>query len=216
MSGGARNIYVSDCTFVGTDIGLRFKTTRGRGGIVENIFIKNINMKNIVGEAILFDMYYAAQDPIALAGEKRAAPKTEMLPVSETTPQFRNIYIDNVVCNGADKAVFIRGLPEMSIKNISLSNLTIKANQGIDMQEGENITFKNVTIDAAKADPLIFIQNSRNVAFDRMKFSDNIPLLFSIYGDRTSGIVIQNTNVKGAISLSQFDFGADKKALIIK
>ncbi|MCU0323153.1 MAG: glycoside hydrolase family 28 protein, partial [Chitinophagaceae bacterium] len=42
MSGGARNIYVDNCTFIGTDIGLRFKTTRGRGGIVENIFINNI------------------------------------------------------------------------------------------------------------------------------------------------------------------------------
>ena len=42
MSGGARNIYVSNCTFIGTDIGLRFKTTRGRGGVVEDIFIKDI------------------------------------------------------------------------------------------------------------------------------------------------------------------------------
>jgi len=71
MSGGARNIYVSNCTFIGTDIGLRFKTTRGRGGIVENIFIKDIYMKDIPAEAILFDMYYMAKDPVALAGEKR-------------------------------------------------------------------------------------------------------------------------------------------------
>src|SRR5204863_309028 len=41
MSGGARNIYVSNCTFIGADIGLRFKTTRGRGGVVENIFIND-------------------------------------------------------------------------------------------------------------------------------------------------------------------------------
>jgi len=61
MSGGARNIFVSDCSFIGTDIGLRFKTTRGRGGIVENIYIKNISMKDIVHEAILFDMYYFAK-----------------------------------------------------------------------------------------------------------------------------------------------------------
>ncbi|HVG16968.1 MAG TPA: glycoside hydrolase family 28 protein, partial [Chitinophagaceae bacterium] len=74
MSGGAKNIIVEDCTFIGTDIGLRFKTTRGRGGIVENIFIKNISMKNIPGEAILFDMYYAAQDPIPLPGEERKPP----------------------------------------------------------------------------------------------------------------------------------------------
>ena len=42
MSGGVKNIYVSDCTFLGTDVGLRFKSTRGRGGVVENIHIHNI------------------------------------------------------------------------------------------------------------------------------------------------------------------------------
>ncbi|HMJ45954.1 MAG TPA: glycoside hydrolase family 28 protein, partial [Ferruginibacter sp.] len=82
MSGGAKNIFVSNCSFIGTDIGLRFKTTRGRGGIVENIYVNEIVMTDIVGEAILFDMYYAAKDPILLAGEKREAPKVEFLPVS--------------------------------------------------------------------------------------------------------------------------------------
>src|ERR1700761_9112165 len=61
MSGGARNIFVTDCTFIGTDIGLRFKTVRGRGGIVEDIYIKNIAMRDIIGEAILFDMYYMSK-----------------------------------------------------------------------------------------------------------------------------------------------------------
>ncbi|HEX2628901.1 MAG TPA: glycoside hydrolase family 28 protein, partial [Chitinophagaceae bacterium] len=55
MSGGARNIFVYNCTFVGTDIGLRFKTARGRGGVVENIYIANIRMKDIMHDAILFD-----------------------------------------------------------------------------------------------------------------------------------------------------------------
>src|SRR5438046_4377885 len=98
MSGGARNLYVSDCSFIGTDIGLRFKTTRGRGGIVENIYVRNIVMKDIVGEAILFDMYYAAVDPVPLAGEKREPPKVETLPVSIETPQFRNCFINCIIC----------------------------------------------------------------------------------------------------------------------
>src|SRR5690349_13717467 len=85
MSGGAKNINVENCTFVGTDIGLRFKTTRGRGGVVENIYIDNILMKDIPGEAILFDMYYSAIDPVALAGEKREAPKVMVYPVTEET-----------------------------------------------------------------------------------------------------------------------------------
>ena len=62
---------------------------------MENIYVKNINMKDIPGEAILFDMYYAAQDPIAIAGEKREPPKVETMPVTEATPQFNNFFFDN-------------------------------------------------------------------------------------------------------------------------
>ncbi len=63
MSGGVRNIFVSDCSFIGTDIGLRFKTVRGRGGVVEKIFVKNISMRNIGRQAIFLDMYYFAKPP---------------------------------------------------------------------------------------------------------------------------------------------------------
>ena len=58
MSGGVKNIYVDNCTFLGTDVGLRFKSTRGRGGVVENIHINNINMINIPNEGLIFDLFY--------------------------------------------------------------------------------------------------------------------------------------------------------------
>ena len=58
MSGGVKNIYVDNCSFLGTDVGLRFKSTRGRGGVVENIHINNINMINIPNEALIFDLFY--------------------------------------------------------------------------------------------------------------------------------------------------------------
>ena len=61
MSGGVKNIYVEDCTFMGTDVGLRFKSTRGRGGVVENIYINNINMINIPNEPLLFDLFYGGK-----------------------------------------------------------------------------------------------------------------------------------------------------------
>ncbi|MFX9015964.1 hypothetical protein ABTN29_19905, partial [Acinetobacter baumannii] len=79
-------------------------------------------MKDIVGEAILFDMYYMAKDPVPLSGEKRELPKVEILPVTDATPQFQNFYISNIVCSGAEKAIFVRGIPEMPIKNIFINN----------------------------------------------------------------------------------------------
>ena len=58
MSGGVKNIKVNNCKFIGSDMGLRFKSKRGRGGIVENIFINGIYMINIKTNAIIFDMFY--------------------------------------------------------------------------------------------------------------------------------------------------------------
>ncbi|WP_317172124.1 glycosyl hydrolase family 28 protein [Hymenobacter sp. BRD67] len=74
MSGGVRNMIVRNCTFQGTDVGLRFKTARGRGGMVENIWVDGITMTDIAGQAILFDMYYMAKDPVPQTGESVAPP----------------------------------------------------------------------------------------------------------------------------------------------
>ncbi len=165
MSGGARNIYVSNCTFIGADIGLRFKTTRGRGGVVENIFINDIYMKDIPAEAILFDMYYMAKDPVALAGEKRELPKVEFKPVDETTPVFKNFHISNVYCNGAEKGIFIRGLPEMHVKDIVLENMVLQAKKGIDVQEASGITFKNIKIISDETEPVDRYRAQRRTRF---------------------------------------------------
>src|SRR5688572_17739588 len=216
MSGGARNIWVSNCTFIGTDIGLRFKTTRGRGGIVENIFIENIQMKDIPGEAILFDMYYMSVDPVALHGEKRELPKVETLPVTEATPQFRNFVVKNVVCNGAAKGIFIRGIPEMHVKDIHLENMVLQAEKGIDCQEASGITFKNITILSNHTNPVVDIINSDRLTFDKLNYKKDSELLFRVAGDRTKSINIQNTDASKAKEKIQYEFGASEQNVTIK
>ena len=119
MSGGVKNIYVEDCTFMGTDVGLRFKSTRGRGGVVENIYINNINMINIPNEPLLFDLFYGGKG----AGEESEEDllnrmKTSIPPVTEETPAFRNIHISNIVCRGSGRAMFFNGLPESITPNV--------------------------------------------------------------------------------------------------
>jgi polygalacturonase len=208
MSGGARNIYVSNCSFIGADIGLRFKTTRGRGGIVENIFIKDIYMKDIPAEAILFDMYYMAKDPVALAGEKRELPKVEMKPVDETTPQFRNFHISNVYCNGAEKGIFVRGLPEMHVKDIVLENMVLQADKGVDVQEATGITFKNIKIISNETNPVIDVLQSDKITFDNITYKDGSELLFRISGDRCKNINIKNTDASKAKEKVKYELGA--------
>lgn len=215
MSGGARNIHVSNCTFIGTDIGLRFKTTRGRGGVVENIFIKDIYMKDIPAEAILFDMYYMAKDPVALAGEKRELPKVELLPVDETTPVFKNFYISNVYCNGAAKGIFVRGLPEMHVKDIMLENMVLQAKKGIDVQEATGITFKNIKVISSDTDPVIDVVQSDKLVFNNITYKSGATLLFRISGDKSSHINIKNTDASKAKEKITYELGAEPKSVTI-
>ncbi|WP_461451574.1 glycoside hydrolase family 28 protein [Mucilaginibacter sp.] len=210
MSGGARNIFVSDCTFIGTDVGLRFKTNRGRGGIVENIYIKNISMRNIVTDAILFDMYYMGKSP----GDDGTGTEATQIPVTEATPQFRNFYVDNVVCDGAAKGLQVRGLPEMNIKNIHLQNLVLKANQGVDIIEGTGISLKNVELECKNTLPLINIENSHDINFDHINFS-NAQTLFSVSGKRSAKIKVLHTDTAKATDKTEFKKGADASAITI-
>ena len=216
MSGGARNIYVSNCTFMGTDIGLRFKTTRGRGGVVENIFVDNIKMKDIPAEAILFDMYYMAKDPVALVGEKRELPRVELKPVDEGTPQFRNFHISNIYCNGAEKGIFIRGLPEMHVKDIVLENMVLQAKKGFDIQEASGITFKNIKMISAETNPVIDVVQSDRLLFDNISYKDGSELLFRISGERSKYIDIKSTDGSKAKEKVAYELGASEKSVTVK
>lgn len=150
MSGGVKNIYVSDCTFLGTDVGLRFKSTRGRGGVVENIYIHNINMIDIPHEALLFDLFYGGK----AAGEETAEElagrmKAEVPPVTEETPAFRDIYISNVTARGVGRAMFFNGLPEMPIRNVHIKDVTVsRAEKGIEISQAENVTIENTVVES--------------------------------------------------------------------
>lgn len=202
MSGGVRNLYVSNCTFMGTDVGLRFKTTRGRGGVVENIFVDGVDMTDIAGEAILFDMYYAAKDPVPQQGESNELPAIPAQPLSESTPQFKSFQIRNVRCKGAETAIMVRGLPEMAVKDIVIENAVLQSRKGFVCIEADNIRLKNVAlISPAKTrngGPLMQIQNSRNLTLDNIRYADNTDLLMHIAGDRSKDIKLLNTNTSHA------------------
>ncbi len=151
MSGGVRNVRVNNCTFMGTDIGLRFKSTRGRGGIVEKIFISNVRMAGIPGDAVNFNLFYGGKAPL---DEDTENATTAIPPVTEETPQFRDLHIENVICRGAQSAIVLRGLPEMPVRDIKFRNVSITAQHGVSLTDAENITFENVRVESQAGEPL--------------------------------------------------------------
>lgn len=146
MSGGVDNIYVSDCSFLGTDVGLRFKSTRGRGGVVKNIWCDGIRMKDIESYGVIFNLYYAG----VAASDMQGVSGADMVTVSETTPEFRDIHISNVICAGAKQAIYINGLPELPLDGVDFHNCIFSAKKGLEMFNVGNVLFDNVTVNGKK------------------------------------------------------------------
>lgn len=142
MSGGVKNIVISNCIFDGTDRGIRLKTARGRGGVVENIRVSNIVMRNIRDQAIVLNTQYAT---------------TDVEPVSERTPQFKNIHISNM-SGTTNRVSRIRGLEEMPIENISFNNINMQAKSGFEIENAKKISFNNVHVDVEN-EPFIQAKN---------------------------------------------------------
>jgi len=139
-SGGVQNVTVADCTFNGTTSGIRMKSERGRGGLVENISYYNITMTN-VEYAIDINSYYEA-----------AVPSTPMDPaqtVTSTTPFWENITISNLVSVTSSSQSnysgsycgIIWGLPEAPVSGVTLSNVQLTARYGFDLDHDANIAF---------------------------------------------------------------------------
>ena len=186
MSGGVRNISVRNCQFLGTDVGLRFKSNRGRGGLVENIFISDIYMFDIVTDSFLFDLYYVGKSSSETLDDGDVTPTVETVPpVTIETPSFRNIYISNIVSRNAHRAMFFNGLPEMNISNINVENTIITSRFGALICESDGIKFKNVQI-IQQTGAALTLQNVKNFDLKDFKYPDNMPEAVKIVGKSTN------------------------------
>ena len=141
--GGMQNIWVTDCRFLGSDIGVRVKSNAGRGGLVHDIYIDNIVMKNILHEAVLFDTYY--EDVPAGKAVGSGQPT-----VADKVPDFQQFYFKNISCQGAEVALFFRGLPQQPVHDIQFTNVTIQATKGVEAEAIRNIEFRNVVLNVAQ------------------------------------------------------------------
>ena len=102
MSRGVRNVEVKNCTFIGTDVGIRFKSAIGRGGVVENITLNGIQMIDIEKEAIIFTMGYVL--------DYRESEEKSKVIKAEDIPYFRNITLKNIICSSAEYGLKAEGI----------------------------------------------------------------------------------------------------------
>lgn len=194
MSGGVRNMHVSNCTFLGTDVGLRFKSNRGRGGVVENIYISDIEMINIPAQAISFNLYYSGKSVSEEMEGATPGVQSRLLPVTQETPQFKNIFIREVNCKGAFQGIFLQGLPEMNLQNIQLTNILIEADYGVICSDASKVNLKNLVLKTKKT-PAIEIKNCTDFTIDGLTVQPGAFPVVQISGARTGNTVFKNAGL---------------------
>lgn len=198
MSGGVKNLHVSNCTFMGTDVGLRFKSTRGRGGVVENIYISDVFMTDIPSQAISFDLYYGGKSIAETLAEGGNTVSTKAIPVNEETPQFKNIEIKNITIKGAQQAVFLQGLPEMNLENIEISNLIAKAEKGFSIIDANGIKISNAQLDI-EAKNVFEIYNTKNLSLKNIEFNPGSSNAIIINGEASKNIDLSGLSKNSTI-----------------
>jgi polygalacturonase len=141
-AGGVRNVTVERVTFDGARQGIRIKSARGRGNDIGNFTYRDITMKN-VETPIQITAYYTGR-----------AQGDQGQPVTEHTPRFHDITIEDVTATGAKSAGVVMGLPEAPIKNLVMKNVNIAAQTGMTISNAQ-VTEENVTITPATGEPLL-------------------------------------------------------------
>lgn len=155
MSGGVRNVVVSNCVFQGTDVGIRVKSQRGRGAVVEGLSVSNIVMQDVLSAFTITTFYMGNDKP------------GDVFPVNEGTPRFRDFMFSNITARGSKTAGQITGLKEMPVEDITFNNVHVQAQTGLTCTNAKDIFFRDVVIDTEKG-PALTVVNSTGLDTARL------------------------------------------------
>ena len=148
-TGGVRNVRCENIEFEGTTSGIRLKSARNRGGLVEQLVYRNLNMKN-VRYPIVITSYYPKMPKQPWDDAEQSA--------GATTPFWRNVTIENLSAIGAQTAMIFWGLPERPVSDISLKNVNVSAEKGGNCCFSSNIRCSEVQIKAASGPCMLTYQ----------------------------------------------------------
>lgn len=182
-SGDIRNVYVHNCRFEGTDRGLRLKSERGRGGVVENLYVRDVEMRAVSNQAININSFYS--------GGEATGP----------APLFRNIDIRNVRIDGAAVGIDLVGLPEEWIRNVRLRNIQIRADEGVRCTRVDGLTMTEGAVETEGQ--AVALSNCSDVTLRWLTLSGTGSLL-TVRGSDTADV-----RVDESLSTEDLDVGTE-------
>ena len=174
MSADVRNVFVHDCEFHGVDRGIRIKSKPGRGGIVENVWVRDVTMDNVRAAAIQLTMQYATS----------ATTDTAL-------PKFRNMHFENITCESAKYALEIRGLPTRPIERVTIKNLVVNTQYGVFCADARDISIARLTLKTKRA-AAFRVFNCQNLHIQGAIWPAASPVFLELHGSKTSEIRVTN------------------------
>jgi polygalacturonase len=225
MSGDVRNVAVANCVFQGTEKGIRIKSNRDRGGVVEHISFDNLVMQDVV-EAINIVTFYFSSDP-----------PDQLQPLTEGTPRFRDIRISHVTASGSARAGQITGLREMPIADITLSDIHLSAKTGFKLQNAKGIRLQHIQVDVEKGPaiaglrvedievegfrtatplaqtPLLDFQNVTGLLIRNARAPQHTATFLHLQGAESSAVMLKDNDLRAAAERVKFSDGAEPKAV---
>ena len=161
---GVKNFTVENCTFTNTDCGIRIKTDRDRGGVVENITYRNLQMNNVGFPILIYEAYNAKEK--AFRNLENITPEVAATypsaSITDKTPYYKNIMFQhiNATTVSGKRAGLIWGLPEAAVSNITLQDVNITADKAFGIFFANNVTLTNCTINTKEGKNKVAHTNS--------------------------------------------------------
>lgn len=192
-AGMVRNIYMHDCVFDNTMVGIRFKSRRPRGGGGENFIYERIRM-NLRGTAFKWDMLGQEM----YVGE--LASRFPVREINELTPRFSNVRIRDILVENAETFVKIYGIPESPLKDVTLENIQVNNTRDFfRASDARNISFRNLKVKSD--DSLMSLQNIQNLSFENAEFNVRGNDIYAeVKGDSVKNILFKNTRPEHPIN----------------
>jgi polygalacturonase len=170
MSGGVKNVVISNCVFIGTDRGIRIKSRRGRGGTIEDIRVSNLIMDGVLCPFTM-NLYYH----IGVRGDLNVSDKNPRS-VDDGTPCLRGVHFSHITAREVKHAAgFLYGLAEMPIEDVSFSDISISVSEEADSGYPE---MADDIPSMSRAG--FFIRNARHLLLEHVRVTGQVGEAFDI------------------------------------
>jgi polygalacturonase len=191
MSGGVRNVFMENCEFEGTDRAIRIKSRADRGGVVGNIYARNLKVKNMQREVIILNMDYGSD-------RSRVA--------ATNPPVFRNMEFENIAGEGAPTAILIQGMSDSLIEDIRFINMTINSTKGVVANFTKGLVFDNVQVTPANG-PVFKLTDAMDITIKKSVAPKGTELFLQLGGRTSRAVTLESCDLSQAVK--PFVVGAD-------